>query len=107
MLVTIAAVHPSRSRMQADWVRDLIGHSSSVVDLSGLTKQEAHAQCALVRLSGPEAYVILARCSKPPPRSKWLCPGWLCMSRRSVRLPFVLTRSLADPLAHLTASKAR
>ncbi|MBC8638283.1 hypothetical protein IAG25_15795 [Caballeronia sp. EK] len=80
-LVTIAAVRPARSRIQADWVRDLIGHPSRVVDLSGLTRLEARAQCALVRkavlcrLSDAEAYAILARYSQTPSEKQMSVSG--------------------------------
>ncbi|MDR5757886.1 hypothetical protein [Caballeronia sp. LZ035] len=104
-LVTIAAVRPARSRIQADWVRELIGHPSRVVDLSGLTRLEARAQCALVRkavtcrLSHAEAYAIIARYSLTPSEKQMGVSGLVAhvsaISRASHHADI-----FADPLAN-------
>ncbi len=104
-LVTIAAVRPARSRMQADWVRDLIGHTSRVVDFSGLTQFEAHAQCALVRqavldrLSIPEACVILARFAQTPGEKQMGVSGLVAHVSATSPAPACLDDPFGDPLA--------
>jgi hypothetical protein len=48
-LTVIAMARPVHTRMQADYVRRLLGTPSRMVDFSGLSKLEARAECALVR----------------------------------------------------------
>lgn len=104
-LVTIAAVRPARSRIQADWVRALIGQPSRVVDLSGLTRLEARAQCALVRkavlcrLSDAEAYAVLARYSQTPREKQMGVSGLVAHVSATCPASHHFVDILADPLA--------
>ncbi|SAK63475.1 hypothetical protein AWB80_02870 [Caballeronia pedi] len=101
-LIVIAVSQASRSRMQSDYVKRLVGYPSRVVDLSGLTRLEARAQCALVReavvnrLSIPEACAVLARFSQTPGEKQMGVSG--LVAHFSATGPASL-RSLDDPLA--------
>ncbi|MGF6877382.1 hypothetical protein [Paraburkholderia sp. MM5477-R1] len=103
-LIMIAAVRPSRSRIQADWVRQLLGRPSRVVDLSGLTRLEARAQCALVRqavlrlLPDPEAYAVLARYSQTPGEKQLGVSGLVVLLSATSPAPAPATDWLADPV---------
>lgn len=69
-LTVLALARPARNRMQADYVRRLVGTPSRTVDFSGMSKLETRAQCALVRqdveqcLAPYLAGAILARFSQ-------------------------------------------
>lgn len=66
-LVTVATRHNASSRMQGDYVRNLIGAPSRITDFTGLSKLEIRGECALVRkhaaewLDAAHASAIFAR----------------------------------------------
>jgi hypothetical protein len=104
-LIRIASLHPVQSRIQADWVLALIGQPSPVVDLSGLSRLEARAQCALVcqsveRLTYPQACAVLARFAQTPSEKQTGVSG-LVMHLSSISPASPEDDPLEDPLYDL------